>query len=200
MAAARAAHLMMYAGVEDVRLLDGGLDAWFVQHLRTETGLANTFKPAQEFGVAIPARPEYYTTPESGERAAQAARRRPGQRAHLGRVRRQHLGLQLHQAQGRHPGAKWGRGGVDANSMSDFHNPDGTMKPAREILAMWDEWHIEPTQQAAFYCGTGWRASEAFFYAWLMDWKRISVYDGGWYEWSADPANPTVTGERTPAE
>ena len=23
---------------------------------------------------------------------------------------------------------------VDANSMSDFHNPDGTMKPAREIL------------------------------------------------------------------
>ena len=43
MAAARAAHLMMYAGVEDVRLLDGGLDAWFVQHLRTETGLANTF-------------------------------------------------------------------------------------------------------------------------------------------------------------
>jgi thiosulfate/3-mercaptopyruvate sulfurtransferase len=88
---------------------------------------------------------------------------------------------------------------VDANSMSDFHNPDGTMKPAREILAMWDEWHIEPTQQAAFYCGTGWRASEAFFYAWLMDWKRISVYDGGWYEWSSDPKNPIVTGERKPA-
>ena len=62
MAAARAAHLMMYAGVEDVRLLDGGLEAWFVQHLRTETGLANTFKPAREFGVAIPARPEFYTT------------------------------------------------------------------------------------------------------------------------------------------
>ncbi|MGY2436618.1 thiosulfate sulfurtransferase ynjE, partial [Escherichia coli] len=36
--------------------------------------------------------------------------------------------------------------------------------------------------------------------AWLMDWKRISVYDGGWYEWSADPANPTVTGERQPAK
>lgn len=34
----------------------------------------------------------------------------------------------------RRPGAKWGHGGVDANSMSDFHNPDGTMKPAREIL------------------------------------------------------------------
>ena len=66
------------------------------------------------------------------------------------------------------------------------------LKTAREILAMWDQWDIAPTQQAAFYCGTGWRASEAFFYAWLMDWKRISVYDGGWFEWSSDPANPVT--------
>ena len=33
-----------------------------------------------------------------------------------------------------------------------------------------------------------------------MDWKRISVYDGGWFEWSMDPANPTVTGERKPGK
>jgi thiosulfate/3-mercaptopyruvate sulfurtransferase len=43
-----------------------------------------------------------------------------------------------------------------------------------------------------FYCGTGWRASLAFFYAWLMNWQRIGVYDGGWCEWSGDPANPVV--------
>jgi thiosulfate/3-mercaptopyruvate sulfurtransferase len=24
-----------------------------------------------------------------------------------------------------------------------------------------------------------------------MNWQRISVYDGGWFEWSIDPANPT---------
>jgi thiosulfate/3-mercaptopyruvate sulfurtransferase len=46
--------------------------------------------------------------------------------------------------------------------------------------------------QIAFYCGTGWRASLAFFYAWLMGWQRISVYDGGWLEWSSDPANPVI--------
>jgi thiosulfate/3-mercaptopyruvate sulfurtransferase len=61
MAAARAAHLMMYAGVEDVRLLDGGLEAWFVQHLRTETGLANKFTPARS--LAWPSRPVPSTTP-----------------------------------------------------------------------------------------------------------------------------------------
>jgi hypothetical protein len=36
----------------------------------------------------------------------------------------------------------------------------------------------------------GWRASLAFFYAWLMDWERIAVYDGGWCEWSRDGGNP----------
>jgi 3-mercaptopyruvate sulfurtransferase SseA len=29
-----------------------------------------------------------------------------------------------------------------------------------------------------------------------MDWERISVYDGGWFEWSRDPANPVVRGVR----
>jgi thiosulfate/3-mercaptopyruvate sulfurtransferase len=28
-----------------------------------------------------------------------------------------------------------------------------------------------------------------------MDWKRVAVYDGGWYEWSSDPAsNPIEVG------
>jgi thiosulfate/3-mercaptopyruvate sulfurtransferase len=186
--------------VQDVRLLDGGLDAWFVQHLRTETGLANKFTPAKEFGVAIPAHPEYYTTLSQ----AKELLKQPDGALVSVRTWDEFVGntsgYSYIKPKGDIPGAKWGRGGVDANSMSDFHNPDGTMKPAREILAMWDEWNIEPTQQAAFYCGTGWRASEAFFYAWLMDWKRISVYDGGWYEWSADPKNPIVTGERKPAK
>ena len=48
----------------------------------------------------------------------------------------------------------------------------------------------------AFYCGTGWRASETWFYAHLMGWPRIAVYDGGWHEWSRDPDNnPIETGE-----
>jgi thiosulfate/3-mercaptopyruvate sulfurtransferase len=66
------------------------------------------------------------------------------------------------------------------------------MKPAAEIARVWLEGGIRPDMRIAFYCGTGWRASLAFFYAWLMGWERISVYDGGWYEWSSDPANPVV--------
>lgn len=55
---------------------------------------------------------------------------------------------------------------------------------------------ITPDKRVAFYCGTGWRASETWFYAYLMDWPRIAVYDGGWFEWSKDPVNnPIEVGE-----
>ena len=59
-------------------------------------------------------------------------------------------------------------------------------------------WNIKPEQQVSFYCGTGWRASETFMYARAMGWNNVSVYDGGWYEWSSDPKNPVATGERGP--
>jgi molybdopterin synthase sulfurtransferase len=32
-----------------------------------------------------------------------------------------------------------------------------------------------------------------------MGWPRVSVYDGGWYEWSSDESNPVETGEPLPA-
>ena len=71
-------------------------------------------------------------------------------------------------------------------------------RSADDIAAMWKTWNIQPEQHVAFYCGTGWRASEAFMYARAMGWKNVSVYDGGWYEWSSHPQNPVSTGERGP--
>ena len=95
-------------------------------------------------------------------------------------------------------GARWGHAGSDSTHMEDFHNPDGTMRSADDITAMWKAWNIKPDQQVSFYCGTGWRASETFMYARAMGWNNVSVYDGGWYEWSSDPKNPVATGERGP--
>lgn len=58
------------------------------------------------------------------------------------------------------------------------------MRSAQEITRFWLDEAIYPGFQTAFYCGTGWRASVAFYYAWLMGWENISLYDGGWFEWS----------------
>ena len=94
-------------------------------------------------------------------------------------------------ARGEIPGARWGRAGADGdvNSMAAYQHADGRMKPAAAIRAMWHDAGIDAGRLTVFYCGTGWRASLAFFYAWLMGWERIGVYDGGWCEWSlAAPA------------
>ena len=71
--------------------------------------------------------------------------------------------------------------------------------PAAEIAALWAEAGVQPTDPTIFYCGTGWRASVAFFYAWVMGWDHIRVYDGGWLAWSSDPANPVELRSRTAA-
>ena len=58
MATTRAANALMYAGVEDVRLLDGGFDAWLMAGYTVETGVRQPI-PAEDFGRVIPGRPEY---------------------------------------------------------------------------------------------------------------------------------------------
>jgi thiosulfate/3-mercaptopyruvate sulfurtransferase len=78
--------------------------------------------------------------------------------------------------------------------MENYRNLDHTSREYGEIEASWRASGITPDKHNAFYCGTGWRGSEAFFNAWLMGWPRASVYDGGWYEWSSDPGNPIETG------
>jgi thiosulfate/3-mercaptopyruvate sulfurtransferase len=194
LAAARAAHLLLYAGVSDVRLLDGGFAAWERAGYALESGPGCCATAATSFGAAFPARPDYLINTEQARTLLQ---RDDGALVsirtwceHVGKT----SGYSYIEAKGDIPGARWGRAGKDGDvhSMSDYHHADGTMKPAHEISQLWREAGIRPGQQTAFYCGTGWRASLAFFYAWLMDWERISVYDGGWCEWSRDPGNPVL--------
>ena len=78
--------------------------------------------------------------------------------------------------------------------MQNYRNPDNTMREYHEIESNWREVGITADKRIAFYCGTGWRASETLFYAYLLGWDQIAVYDGGWFEWSKDSSNPVETG------
>ena len=194
LAAARAAHLMLYAGVEDVRLLDGGFAAWRAAGCAVAAGAPRRYRPAREFGRPFPARPEYLID----TRQARALLARPDGALVSIRTWNEFIGrtsgYNYIAARGEIAGARWGRSGQDndVNSMSEFHHPNGTMRSAAAIRGIWERAGIQSSRRTAFYCGTGWRASLAFFYAWLMDWEHISVYDGGWCEWSRDPDNPVV--------
>jgi thiosulfate/3-mercaptopyruvate sulfurtransferase len=193
-AAARVAHLLMVAGVSDVRLLDGGSAAWQAAGLPLAHAAPVAPMPVGDFGLHLPACPHWLIdTPQ-----VHAVLADPGARLVSIRSRDEYMGITSGYAtiaaRGDIAGAVWGRAGNsgDMNSMCDYQHADGRMLPAATIQAFWRAQGITPDRHAAFYCGTGWRASLAFFYAWLMGWDDISVYDGGWLEWSGDPANATV--------
>jgi molybdopterin synthase sulfurtransferase len=194
-AATRAALILSYAGVGDVRLLDGGYDWWVTGGNPLET-VERLPTPVTGFGVQVPRRPDFIVDIEEAkeiiadDRAALVSVRT--WREHIGQV----SGYNYIGPAGRISGDVWGNCGTDAYHMQHYRNIDNTMRAYPEIAANWAEAGITPDKHVAFYCGTGWRASETWFYALLMDWPRIAVYDGGWFEWSADPVNnPIEIGE-----
>ena len=74
-AAARAAVVIMHAGVADVRLLNGGYQAWLDAGLPADTGQVPR-RPATEFGAKIPVHPEWIIDTEQAKQvlAAQQGR------------------------------------------------------------------------------------------------------------------------------
>jgi len=194
-AATRALMILTYAGVEDVRLLDGGYD-WWVRDGNPVESILREPSPVAEFGAVIPVRPEVIVDIEEAKEiiadpdgAALVSVRT--WREHIGAV----SGYNYIGPAGRIQGDVWGNCGSDAYHMQHYRNVDNSMRAYPEITANWAEAGIVPEKWVAFYCGTGWRASETWFYAFLQDWPRIAVYDGGWFEWSQDPVrNPIEIG------
>ena len=194
-AAARAALILRYCGVEDVRMLDGGYDRWVRTGHPLET-VRRAPSPVSSFGARIPRHAEVIVDLEEAkqilsdpEGAALVSVRTWNE--HIGEV----SGYNYIGPAGRITGDVWGNCGSDAYHMQHYRTVDNTMRAYPEIAANWKEAGITPDKWVAFYCGTGWRASETWFYAYLMGWKRIAVYDGGWFEWSKNPLdNPIETG------
>jgi thiosulfate/3-mercaptopyruvate sulfurtransferase len=184
---------MLYAGVKDVRILNGGFQAW------EDAGLVVSFADVQknkvtDFGSVIPVRPELAVdTPEAKKMLVSNDSDLVCVRSwseYIG----EESGYNYIEKKGRIPGAIFADCGSDAYHMENYRNVDQTTREFPEISEIWRKSGITPEKHLAFYCGTGWRGSEAFINAWLMGYPRISVYDGGWFEWSNDPENHYETG------
>ncbi|MFH5833287.1 rhodanese-like domain-containing protein [Halalkalibaculum sp. DA3122] len=191
--ALRCAAIMLYAGVKDIRILNGGVTSW--EDAGYDLSMEpNDPNPASDFGIDIPAHPEYMIdTPEAKQLLGSANGELVSIRSWEEFIGNR-SGYHYIEQKGRIPGAVFGNCGSDAYHMENYRNFDHTMREYHEVEAAWREGGITPDKHIAFYCGTGWRGSEAFINAWLMEWPNVSVYDGGWYEWCNDPANPIETG------
>jgi len=179
----RCAFIMLYAGVKDVRILNGGLQSWIDEgfDLTTETTVKN---PVDEFGVKIPAKPDIAVDLEEAEAILKDKNKNlvcmRSWREYIGEV----SGYNYIEKKGRIPGSLFANCGSDPYHLENYRNLDHTTREYHEIEENWAEAGITPDKFNAFYCGTGWRGSEAFFNAWFMGWPSIALFDGGWFEWS----------------
>jgi 3-mercaptopyruvate sulfurtransferase SseA len=191
--AIRLALIMMYAGVSDVRVLNGGFQSWQDAGYRADYTDVKKAE-VENFGKTIPANPQLFVdTPEAKQMLKSTStelvcvRSRP---EYTGEV----SGYNYIKKKGHIPGAIFADCGSDAYHMENYRNLDHTVREFHETEEIWKKSGITPEKHLAFYCGTGWRGSEAWFNAWLMGWPNVSVYDGGWFEWSSDENNPNETG------
>lgn len=179
MAAARAALILLHGGVRDVRLLDGGWDAWLAAGGATESGW-------QACGRTVIEAPEWVTPIVDVTYVESLIRNGRADRLVSVRSLAEHLGevsgYTWIPQRGDLPGARWGHGGHPSSFELAFRNPDGTSNPF-DAASHWQGEGITPELRPVFYCGTGWRAAEAWFLAASLGWTA-TVYDGGWLEWS----------------
>ncbi len=189
-AAARLVWTLMYAGVKDVRLLDGGYDAWVNAGYAVSTETTQR-TPASDFGTNTPLNAKYLVDIAYVRQVANGEK--PDALMVDIREYDEYTGKTAPYSyiptSGRVKGAVWG---YDSD---DLLNEDGTLKSLDIIEDMWEAKGITSDKALSFYCGTAWRSSLAWFCAYMMGWKNISNFDSSWYEWSMGPEadqNPVV--------
>ena len=193
----RVAAILKYMGVKDVRVLNGGFAKWKSAGYELEK-TSNKSSPVASFGAKVPVNKGYII---DLPRAKEIIADKSGSKLVDIRTWDEHIGktsgYDYIKPKGRPAGSVWGHAGTDNSNLNDYTNLDSTMRNKDEIIAMWKEEGILPEQRLSFFCGTGWRAAQVLTYADVMGLKNISLYDGGWNEWSGNtgnPASPIETG------
>ncbi len=61
--------------------------------------------------------------------------------------------------------------------------PDGRFKPAAELTEMYDKAGLNPSREVVTYCQGGYRAAHGYLALRLIGYPRVRVYLGSWKEW-----------------
>ena len=192
---ARNAYAYLWCGVENVKIINGGLDAWEAAGYETEKA-ANESTAVSEFGCSVPAHPEYWTSIEDAKSKLESDDNFKlvsirSEAEWLGET----SGYTYMDKAGEPEGAVWGKGPKTASDVADFTNDDGTVKTLDELKEIWADCDFTLDNELAFYCGTGWRACVPFLVLYENGYDNISVYDGGWYEWLMHDDYPVQVGD-----
>lgn len=194
MAAYRVALVLRYAGIEDVRVLNGGTSAWTAAGYELET-TSNKPLAISDFGGDFPGNPDIIDTIQELQQMLPSKDFTLVDNRTWDEYIGKTSGYSYHDKTGRIPGAVFGYAGKsDSNSLDYYRNIDNTMRNADEITAMLANQGINPNNHLSFMCGSGWRAAEVLYYANVAGFDNVSLYSDGWIGWS-NAGLPSETGE-----
>ena len=187
--AARVAVTFLWAGVDEVHILDGNLKAWTDMGYATSSNTEKA-KPIDDVGVIVPAHPEYIISlPE------QIIEKQKDPNFKLVSIRSwdeftgKVSGYSYIERVGEPKGAVWGR------DEFDYVDDNGKIISIDEAQKIWNEWGVTKDNEISFYCGTGWRAAIPFLIAYQEGWTNVTLFDGGWYVWQMNPELPVQLGD-----
>ena len=194
-AASRVAYAYLWAGVDNVKVLNGGIDACKKAGYKTETTVEKA-TPAKDFGTTVPAHPEYLMSIETVQ-----DKLKNDKNFRLVSIRSKEefdgktSGYSYIDRAGEPKGAVWGHAGSDPYNMQDYLHKDGTVITANEMEKLWSDSNFNKSNELSFYCGTGWRAAVPWLIAYDAGWEGMTVYDGGWNEWQMNNNLPVQVGD-----
>lgn len=190
----RVVFAMLWAGVQEVKIIDGGLEAWKAAGGELET-TSNAPQPVADFGLTEPAHPEYVLS------LAQVKEKLDTDKDfQLVSIRAkaeydgETSGYTYIPKAGEPKGAIWGHAGSDSLHMEDYLHDDGTYINIDELRALWADRNISTEKEISLYCGTGWRAC----IPWLILYENgieSTLFDGGWNEWQMNDDLPVQLGD-----
>ncbi|MFC0450865.1 sulfurtransferase [Rhodococcus jostii] len=179
LAAARAWWLLRWAGVADVRLLDGGLAAWTAAELPTRSGDEHPAAPGDI--ILTEGQLPTLTADEAAALAtegvlldARAAERYSGETE------------PVDPKAGHIPGAR-------SAPTSENLGPDGRFASVDALRARFTAVGAEPGTTVGVYCGSGVTAAHQVAALALAGVDAV-LYPGSWSQWSSDPGRPVSTG------
>ena len=187
-AAGRVASTYLWAGVENVKMLNGGIEAWEKAGYKTETDVVEA-KKAEDFGTKVPAHPEYCLSIEDTKEKLKDENFKlvsiRSEDEFLGKT----SGYAYINKAGEPEGAVWG---FDTDR---YVNEDGTCINMEQMKELWNECDFSADNELSFYCGTGWRACVPWLICYENGMTNMTVFDGGWNEWQMDDSNPVQVGD-----